>query len=281
MPGIDRIVGDTGSNIRESQDYRAQAAAEELAARGLNPNYFARLVYQSTAGDDPGVITLALPENFQFNFSSSFDQPFAQGIVNAPGLSQVTKFFGASLTSQSMSVQVWQGSSCPEFNLTFQLIAETDSVKDILLPVSRLSRLVVPGVVGGLLAPPGPRLDPKKVAEAGVVAAKSILGVGVQGGGIAGVLTGGFEGFVPALSATATNIGNALDGILKEPANNVTLHIGRFLKFPSVVIQNVSQTYDTVFDKRGLPLKASIDITLSTWYVPVKDDINTIFQLQG
>lgn len=268
--------------IRSSQDSAASVELESIAQRKQNPNYMARIVYQlAEAGEstssDSGVITLYLPENFQLNFSSSFDQPFAQGLVNAPGLNQAMKFFGASLTSQSMSVQVWQGTACPEFNMTFQLIAETDPVQDILNPIKKLSKLVVPGVnAAGLLTPPGPRISLKATAEALGAAASGVL----QGasGAIAGLVTQDYAQQVGALQNAGTAVSSSLRGILANPENNVTLHIGRFLRLPSVVIQSVSQTYDTIFDSSGLPLKANIDVTFSTWYVPVKTDIDDIFQ---
>lgn len=271
------------ADIRSSQDARAASALSEMGARKRNPNYMARIVYQEgeTDGEQDtgasGVIPLYLPENFQWNFSSSFDQPFAQGLVNSPGLNQAAKFFGASLTSQSMSVQVWQGTACPELSMTFQLIAENDPVEDILLPIKRLSKLVLPGVgPAKLLSPPGPRIDP---AVAGA-AAGAILTAGASAaiGSLVGAATLDFDKVVGSAKSAASSVGASLDDLLNNPKNNVTLYIGRFLRFPSVVIQSVSQTYDTIFDARGLPLKASIDVTFSTWYVPVKADVNRIFQ---
>lgn len=271
------------ADIRSSQDATASRAISEITARNRNPNYMARIVYQEGETEESqdqgasGVITLYLPENFQLNFSSSFDQPFAQGLVNMPGLSQATKFFGASLTSQSMSVQVWQGTSCPEFNLTFQLIAESDPVSEILDPIKRLSKLALPGVgPAKLLSPPGPRIDPAVAgAAAGAIAAAGVAGLA---GAVAGAATLDFSSVVGSTKSAASQVSSSLDSLLTNPKNNVTLYIGRFLRFPSVVIQSVSQTYDTVFNAQGLPLKASVDVTFSTWYVPVKSDVNLIFQ---
>lgn len=271
------------ATIRSSQDAAANSELQSLIAKRRNPNYMARVVYQKEeAGEksDPGgsgVISLFLPENFQLNFSSSFDQPFAQGIVNAPGISGAAKFFGASLTSQSMSVQVWQGTTCPEFNLTFQLIAENDPVEDILNPIKRLSKLALPGVTPvKLLSPPGPGIDPMVAAQAaGAVAGSVLSGVGSA---IVGLVKQDYQSVVGSAKSAAAGVGSALDSILENPKNNITLYIGRFLRFPSVVIQSVSQTYDTIFNDKGLPLKANVDVTFSTWYVPVKSDIDRIFQ---
>lgn len=273
------------ATIRESQDRAGRAELTSLTGRLQNPNYMARIVYQTqetgNERDSTGVISLYLPENFQLNFSSSFDQPFAQGLVNMPGLQQAAKMFGASLTSQSMSVQVWQGTTCPEFNLTFQLVAENDPQIDVVNPTIELAKLASPGLdkTTRLLTPPGPRIDPLKVATA-LPQAAGALASGTLGtlGALAGTVTGDFSRLVPSLSATAQNVGQALQGILDSPKNNVTLYIGRFLKFPSVVIQSVSQTYNTLFNEQGLPIKADVDVTFSTWYVPVKDDIDKIFQ---
>jgi hypothetical protein len=256
------------------------SAANAASAAGLNPNYMARIVYQNnqdgTDTTDPGVIAMFLPETFQLNFSSSFDQPFSQGLVNMPGLAQAAKMFGASLTSQSMSVQVWQGTTCPQFNLTFQLIAENDSMTDIILPIKRLSKLCLPGQVDGLLTPPGPRLDIVQVAAALVNAATA--GVNGLGDALSGVVTADYDAIAKGLGASSQAVGTAFRNALRNPKNNVSLWIGKFLHFPSVVLDSVSQTYDTVFDKNGLPIKATVDITFSTWFVPIKADVEDIFQ---
>lgn len=271
------------ASVRSSQDGVAQAELESLIAKRRNPNYQARIVYQKAETEEQqddggsGVVSLYLPENFQLNFSSSYDQPFAQGIINAPGISGAAKFFGASLTSQSMSVQVWQGSTCPEFNLTFQLIAETDPVQDVLMPIKRLSKLALPGVTAAkLLSPPGPRIDPLVAAQAASAVASGVIST--IGGALAGIVTQDYTAIVGSAKSAAAGAGKALDALIENPKNNISLYIGRFLRFPSVVIQSVSQTYDTIFDKRGLPLKANVDVTFSTWYVPVKSDVDRIFQ---
>lgn len=255
------------------------ASTERMNRLRTNPNYMAKFVYQpkdagEEGGVDGGVINLYLPENFQFNFSSSFDQPFSQGMVNAPGIQNFVKFFGASLTSQSMSVQVWQGTQCPEFNLTFDLIAEDSASLDVMAPIKKLSKLCLPGVNNGLLTPPGPRFDLAKVGNLLGVATKESIGGAV--GAVGGAVTGDFTKVVGSAQSAAGKIGDAASELLKAPENNVKLHIGRFLVFPSVVIQNVSQTYNTLFNEQGLPIRASIDVSLSTWYVPVKKDINNM-----
>jgi hypothetical protein len=250
-----------------------------------NPNYMVQITFEANAQDSqsagerlgglntPGgnVISAYLPENFQFAFSSAYDQPFSQGFIQNSPLQGLAKMMGGSLTTQAMTAQVWQGTPSPEFSLSLVFMAENDPIEEVVRPISRLSKMALPGVInglGGMLTPPGPRISLTDVAKAASNAAGSPGSANNQD------LASNTDFVQTAKQKLA-----GLSKTLKTPTNNISLRVGRFLYFPSVVISSVSQTYDTMFDTRGKPLKATVDVTFTTFFVPTKDDVDEIFQL--
>jgi len=59
--------------------------------------------------------------------------------------------------------------------------------------------------------------------------------------------------------------------------DNISLHIGRFIYYKSVVITDVDSTYDTKMDAEGLPIRAVVNISFKTFFTPVKEDLDEIF----
>lgn len=256
-----------------------------------NPNYMVQITFEANARDEqssgerlgglntPGgnVISAYLPENFQFAFSSAYDQPFSQGFIQNSPLQGLSKMMGGSLTTQAMTAQVWQGTPSPEFSLSLVFMAENDPIEEVVRPISRLSKMALPGVInglGGMLTPPGPRISITDVAKAATNAS------GASGSTDNKDLAANTD-FTQRVLQAGTQKLAGLSKTLKTPTNNISLRIGRFLYFPSVVISSVSQTYDTMFDTRGKPLKATVDVTFTTFFVPTKDDVDEIFGLIG
>lgn len=254
-----------------------------------NKNYMVRIQFDVNATDSqsggerlgglssPGgnVITAYLPENFQFAFSSAYDQPFSQGFIQNQAMQGVARMLGGSLTTQSMTAQVWQGTPSPEFSMSLVFVAESDPIEEVVRPIARLSKMALPGVIGslgGMLTPPGPRISLSDVARA---ASGNRGNAGSNNNQDIAANTD----FVQELQQRSSGYLSGVRSALEKPTNNIALYIGDFLYFPSVVISSVSQTYDTMFDTKGKPLKATVDVTFTTFYVPTKDDVDKIFKL--
>lgn len=276
--------------------------------------YIARIIYDIPTSENQGnasglgpnsagknVVTAYLPENFQMAFQSSFDQPFAQGLIQNQAVNLAARAFaGVSLTTQSMTIQVWQGTSPVDFSLTFIFVANDDPIKDVVWPIATLTKLALPGRAqgfGGVLIPPGPRADLSKAYDQivsavsefspqdllqGVVAATAgtIAGpFGIVGASKAGLVN--FQNLAQKSQSALNKLGEAISAPIKQPLNNIALRIGRFMYFRSVVIESVSQVYDTAFDSNGQPIKASVDVSFKTFVIPTKQDVNEIFPALG
>lgn len=223
-----------------------------------------------------------LPENFQLAFSSSFDQPFAQGFIQNDAIRSAANFAGYSLTSQAMTVHIWQGSSPLEFSLTFIFVADSDPVEDVVKKVALLTKLERPGRTkqGGLLMPPGPRVNLKDASGIVKAGGEAIASGTVLAANAAGSFFGIGDGVDPTDFAQKTaNVGTALKAPVENPTNNISLWVGNMFYFRSVFVESVSQTYDTVMDQFGKPIKTQVDVTFKTFTTPTKADIDDIFVL--
>lgn len=229
-----------------------------------------------------------LPENFQMSFSSSFDQPFAQGFIQNDMVKNVANLAGYSVTSQAMTVHIWQGSSPVEFSLTMVFLAEDDPIEDVVKKVATLVKLERPGMTktGGLLLPPGPRIDIKKVPAifqklgetAGAVLDDTVdVGTNLlkKAAGASGPVAFDFTNTTKKIG----ELGDALAAPVNNPTNNISLQIGNMFLFKSVFVESVSSTYDTVMDQNGRPIKTQVDVTFKTFTTPTKADIDTMFML--
>jgi hypothetical protein len=189
---------------------------------------------------DPINVRLYLPEQFTFAIGTSYQQPFAQSMVKQTLTNFAAMVGMTNFVTQAMTLQVWQGTTEVQFSLSFELHAKTDAEKDVIQPIKDLLYLNLPGRTqsfGGFLTPPGPSLTVDKPS-----------GLSLE----------------------------ALSQAVKYK-NEISLQIGHFMRFDSVVIEQVNHVFDTQFDKKGLPTSAQVDVQFKTFVVPVRDDLNRMF----
>ncbi len=74
--------------------------------------------------------------------------------------------------------------------------------------------------------------------------------------------------------ALNTALVNAID-------NNISLYIGQFLFFPSVVITDVSQAYNVLIAPDRNPSRATVNVTFRTFYIPTQRDLDVMFPLSS
>lgn len=61
----------------------------------------------------------------------------------------------------------------------------------------------------------------------------------------------------------------------------VSIRIGKFLYFHSVVLNGVQPTWDSKFDDLGVPIAAACDVTFSTINMPSREDVMKFFTING
>lgn len=200
-----------------------------------NSNYVMRI---SQVGG--GKVKAYVPETFQLTVTSSFSQPFGQGLMGTK-LGDATQMLGiGALTNQAMTAQTWSGTAPIDMSLEIEFIAENDPASEVMQPIIELLKMTMPskGASGFLLDPPGPSY-------------KSI------------VSWEAFEG---------TKGGGGAKG-------QITATIGNFLKFDNVVIESVNTTFHSMMHRSGIPLRATCAVQFKTFFIQLKDDIRRIFPL--
>ena len=249
----------------------------------INPNYLCVITCQ----DQNVQITANLPQDFQTstraNYESSFSQLVSNNINSKFG--DAAKAFGMQLTTKALSAQVWQGSTEFVFNLPLVFHAIDDEYNDVTAKLMDLHRLTLPDENAvGLLTSPGPRLNPRRVAEelasASIDAARAAQKAISSGVGQAiGRLKNSNQG--SADNTSSDEKGSAPTSqrrpLISCVDNNISLAIGRYMYFESVVIEGIDVSHKVRPLASGDMGMAEVQVSFKTFYQPTKSDINTIF----
>jgi len=243
---------------------------------------------------EQGIIVEAwLPETLMLDVAAKYDAPFEQGLgslSSLAGISSMARFLGLSLTTQAMTAQVWQGGSFIDLSIPLVFQTENSAANDVMLPIKQLLSLTMPKDPGGggFLTAPGPRIDINKLGSNGIDLVKS------AGGAISDAVTGIISGsgsvsdtgktlapgssFLDRAANKANDVAKTVsNALVNSVTNNISLYIGQFLYFPSVVITDVSPTYDVVLGVDKNPVRASVNVGIRTFYMPTSQDIETMF----
>jgi hypothetical protein len=250
------------------------------------------------------IVDAWLPETLMMDVNATYEAPYAQGLGGSGGgmanMGEMARFLGMSMTTQAMTAQVWQGGAFIEFSLPLVFQAETSPSSDVMLPIKNLLRLTMPkdSGGGGFLTAPGPRFDIKKLGTNGLEAVTQGLGglkdFAVKQGSEAlfgagkslvagkamdtGSAVAGATSFLSAGADAANGLARTLSSALvNSVTNNISLHVGQFLYFPSVVVTDVSPTYDVLLGQDNNPLRASVNVNFRTFYIPTQNDIDIMF----
>lgn len=188
-------------------------------------------------------IDLYLPENFNLNVRSQYDTPFAQGLPS----SILPDKLGKAVTGASNLTGI---STAPQ--------AATAQIWQGSAPIE----FQIPFI---LVAERSARADVlNKIRELMKL-----------------VMPSKTNGFL-------TSPGPKIEGISElfkaesysnkpQLKDNISLHIGRFIYYKSVVITDVDSTYDTKMDVEGIPIRAVVNVSFKTFFTPVKEDLDEIF----
>lgn len=121
-----------------------------------------------------------------------------------------------------------------------------------------------------------------------------VRGAGDMAGAVIGKDTGlnpgGFIGSLVDVGASVTksirgNVNNTLVNLSATLVNsiegNISLYIGNFIYIPSIVITDVSPTFNVILGPDGNPMRASVQVSFKMFYIPTQDDIETMFWNRG
>lgn len=226
-----------------------------------------------------------LPETLATDINANYESPMAQGLNGMmPGLGAIARFAGMNLTTQALTAQIWQGGGHIQFSLPFVFQAETSAAAEVMEPIKQLFTLTLPKDTadsgGGLLQAPGPHFDYKQLWDSAPELRKLITegsiteGVMSDTGATATSTNTSFGALKSAADKVAQTTSAALVAALK---GNISLYIGQFMYFPSVIIKDVNPTFDVILDQDKNPMRATVNVNFETFYVPTSYDLNNMF----
>lgn len=182
-----------------------------------------------------------LSEQFNLEFSSSWDSPFARTGINdllgrvsgldSESIAGALGAVGMSNKIKHQTAQVWQESSPLSFNVEMIFRAQKDSLREVKDRHRALLKLAAPSELantgGAVLRAPGPTLSGK---------------------------------------------------LIDPNSRQITLYIGRYLKVENVVIKSVSSDVECLFDKDGIPQAMTIALAVESYYSSFStNDIDKMF----
>jgi hypothetical protein len=275
-----------------------------------NTNYLV-LVQQSTTGI---AVEAPIPETFAMDLSATYEQALPQGFVGNKAINLTAAAFGARLSVQALSAQLWSGNNEMDLSIDLEFHTENDPVNDVRAPILNLMKLTTPTISSttGMLASPGPSLDFSAVANALGTGAGQLVNIGksVQGaaanpsslvnaiGNAASSawssIRAGYQsattGLIDPSQQTADGSNNVQQALQQNPSlgsaaywktqvkNSISIAIGNYLYFDSVVITRVSNTFMSNFDAQtGLPHNVRVQVAFKPLFMIVASDLDQMF----
>jgi hypothetical protein len=221
------------------------AAKEPKAVSEVAPDIHKMYTAQIVARNKGNVlidITAPLPENYQFQLNTNFDNPFNQPVTAAAqiagntvgqivnsGATGATALNGISARSKWLSTAVWTGGNLFQVSVPFVIHAYADTKKDVLEKMRDMLKLVAPGEdIAGFLRAPGP-------------------------------VAGGQLGF--------NNEGDV-----------ITIRIGEFFTLTPCVVDSINIDFDTQMDDTNhCPMSATITVNALSFWTTTKEDVDKMF----
>lgn len=236
----------------------------------------------------PVNIEAPMPESFMYDAQVMYEAPFTQSLTGNSAIDTILKVgFAAKLVTHAMTAQFWQGSTDTELGLELEFHADSDPATEVRDPIISLLRLTTPTTQAGLISSPGPQLTSQVILDiltAGKNAGASIP-EGTQGEVSAGQttdteqsVTQGDQGRAKTSNLNAENATGTVAYWKTRIENQISIRIGKYAFFDSVVVTSVRKTYESQFDAvTGLPFYAKVAIQFKPLFMIVQDDLNKIF----
>ncbi len=259
------------------------------------------VVQQSTTGIS---VTAPMPDSFNFDVGASYEQMLPQGFFSNRVLNIAAAAAGTRLAVQAFTAQLWAGNTDTLLSVELHFHTESDPIADVRTPIVNLLKLTMPSISGntGFLSSPGPSIDWSIAGQA----VGSALSQGASA--IGGVLGSVGSGVVTAISnalGTSSSPGSMTDSntqvsdganntvakaLQQNPSigtaaywksrvkNQISIKVGNYLMFDSVVVTNVSVTFASNFDAQtGLPHDVRVAVTFKPLFMLTQQDLDTLF----
>lgn len=262
-----------------------------------NPNYLAVITCTGLNIQ----ITANLPQDFSIDIGAQYEEAVAQMVASNQIVSELAtgaRMAGVQLVTQALTAQVWQGSTEISFSLPLSFQVSTDEYEDVLKPLSDLYRLSLPDEVteGGFLKAPGPSLSVELLKKSTGAFTSGLMNTAVGSDvskavsaakdkvsstldGVVSLFSSGSKtASAPGASKVTSPQSEGQKGSLASAiTNNISLTLGQYMHFDSVVITNVGQTHHVQPLENGTMSRVDVTVNFKTFFVPTQKDIKTIF----
>lgn len=281
-----------------------------------NTNYLCVIQQtQPSDGNQPIIVQAPMPDAFMFDARSTYDTQLPQGFSKNQPLNLGLALFGTKLSVQALTAQIWSGNQENELSIELEFHTEVDPITDVRDPIVNLLKLTMPSISSsfGLLQQPGPSMDLSQLVGStgsAITSGATSLGSVASGGfnTLANLGRDVFSQLGSAIgikpqpgklnnSATSSNDGansTIQSNIQQNPSlgtaaywksrvkNQISIRIGNYMFFDSVVITNVQQTFSSNFDAQtGLPHHAKVMVGFKPLFMLVQSDLDQLFLNPG
>lgn len=248
-----------------------------------NPAYTVTIMSVNDSPDrKPILIQAPMPETFMYDASVMYEAPFAQGLTGNDKIDAFARLGSMKLSMHVLTAQLWLGSSDTELGFELEFHAERDPVREVRDPILSLLKLATPGINKlGFLDSPGPHFDMEIVSDLMSYASQEQqIPEGVQGEVSQQQMTDTNRAVVQGSGNTSSSAPNRTptEYVKSKVKNQISIRMGKFAFFDSVVITNVQKTYESQFDAiTGLPFYAKVAVRFKPLFMVTQADLDKIF----
>lgn len=213
----------------------------------INPAYRVVIVAKLGGGVERQCITSILQEDTTLRITSDWEPFIPTGVSSA--VQSVFQGLGAlagkqvSLVNRFTTRRIWRGTSPIELTMNLKFESISDTFKNVVKPTMQLMQIASPSLEGKI--------------------------------GLFGLLT-------PPGPNAFRRTSSLIDESVKtdiQAGDVISIHIGTFLKFDSVIIKEVVPVFDNRLSPDGYPISSKVAVVFQTYEVLTKSDIkDKLFQ---
>jgi len=232
----------SGNAVSEQANHRSIIELGYKGKRVAEP-YIVRIRTNDENFTNITVVRAIMQEEIQLRTSSRWEA-FGQGSLLGTIGERILQFgWNTTATFAFMSRRMWRGTTPIELNLKLQFEAENDALEEVVKPTLVLQQLALPGV--------------RKTFKPWIIS-KPLLKY--FGDNEVTVL------YPPGPSPFINSVGD-----------QITVSVGEFLKFSSVVIKDISVKYAPKLTVDGYPISSVVNVQFETYEIVTKEGLDDIY----
>jgi len=211
------------------------------------------------------VVVGAMQEKTMFRITSDWESfiPIGGLTQHANAITQLVS--GRALVSRFSSRRSWKGTSPVTLNIELKFESIENTYRNVIAPVLALMQMALPGA-GVLLKPPGP--DPFRMPKKLKSAARSI--------------SSAVSAVFSATEVQTAGLKNTEFKDEKAGGDWITVKIGNYLEFTSVIIKSVTPVFDTKMSvDGGYPVSANVNVEIESYEILTKETLSDAFLTKG